>query len=126
MNMVRHVDAIFGGRPVRFRFSAPRELMIPLHYAVALQSPFATFQRFVSGLWTMDDLRTVLSVSYEGRGLVFRQVDEVETVLRREPPARYAPLAARILEAFLLGVEERLAVFDEANPFGVTEPEKVA
>ena len=83
-------------------------------------SPYGSFQRFAAGIWTVAELSFILRFAWMGAGDVTRNVF-VDTVLTREPPGNYAPLAARVLEAYLLGIDPRLAVFDERDPFKVVE-----
>jgi hypothetical protein len=55
----RHVDAVFGGRPVRF------ELARDVHSLLALENDLGSLSgclgRFVAGTWLVSDVLTVLS-----------------------------------------------------------------
>lgn len=128
---IDHVDAVFGGRSVRFRL-APDD--IPSFEALIQGSAYQCFTKFAGGFWTFADVEAVLRyalpadlgddnavmVALErkaaalGMGMPSRKrSDFVSRVLVSRPPAIYAVLASRILEAALFGIEAELAAFDE-------------
>ena len=119
---VRHVDAVFGGKPVRFEITDEPSTMHVLEHVVRM-SPFEAFRRFADGTWTLKDVRSVLGLSYGGRADLKAIVDggaglprdlhPVRAALASGPPGPYAMLAAQVLEAYLFGIDPKLAKFDE-------------
>ena len=91
---VDFVDAIFGGKLVRFRFKGDDILA-----GLFVKSPYEVFKRFSDGRWTLDDVRNVLVWSDpRARSCIAPDIDRV----LRSPDHSiigYAALAARILEA---------------------------
>lgn len=112
---VDYVDAVFDGKEVRFRLR--REERFVSSIEGALGSTFAAFGRFGNGEWKTSDVRHTLALAYPGvRPLYqFTECPDVDRVLTDHPPGLYAPLAVKILKAFLFGIDEEMAVFDEAE-----------
>lgn len=117
------VDALFGGRKIAFKLD-PDHGPMPRYSAVAslemaIGSPYATLQRFGSGIWRATDVGHILRHAYPGARPLMGNADcpEVNEVLRKGRIANYAPLAHKLLEAFLFGLPAAQAVFDERNPF---------
>lgn len=108
-----HIDAVFGGKQVRFRIRRENNRLIAI--GLSISEPFAIFQKFALGNWTVGDLKMVLGVSYNDGANPYLLVvpKEVEDVLCREPPGVYVPLAVAILEAYLFGIEPERGTFDE-------------
>ena len=147
---VSHVDAMFGGRPVRFELLRDRETIDKLESAVSSVS--ACWGRFNSGDWTMTDVRTVLALAHphvatpadpavsrvrtlaetmaelNGRPLPPQPerrgvpVEVIDKVLVTRPLATYAPLAGAILTATFIGLPPAAAVFDDRAPLTGPEP----
>lgn len=113
MNRTRTIAAMFGGQRVSFCIpDGPRtEAVLAGRF-----SPFKLYQTLAAGEWTPADLRFLLTFAYGGRGGVYSP--EVDAVLRRSPPGVYAALTAKILEAYLFGIAEADAEFDEQTVFG--------
>ena len=133
-NTVKAVDAIFGGEAVRFELQ--RDEIRFLETGLG-GSAYECLNRLVGGRWTVTDLLLVLSAavpaSYAGgndlsagrRAMAKAlgphiasnvQAGEhaaVQRVLTENPPARYAVLAMKILEAALFGIAPDIANFDE-------------
>lgn len=135
--MVGHVDALFGGKRVRLQLA--RDIPSALAIEAQVGSLYALMMRFAdpAGGWTVNDVRTILARAHpEPRGLFHgldrprvapisgaappdppaqRGVpsDTLNPVFAGKPAATYAPLAALVLEAFLLGLRPDRAAWDE-------------
>lgn len=133
---VGYVDAVFGGERLRFELDRKD---IPGLEAMLGGSAYQVFTKFAGGFWTIRDLEGVLSASVpaqvedaadrNNRAMLFkmaRMMGEsgfshgavspyVQGVLRKNPPARYAVLAMRVLEASLFGIAQADASFDETD-----------
>ena len=114
--LVNQVDAAFGGQAVRFSLSRDPQACASLEAAIG--SPFGAYKRFVANLWTVTDVRLVLAHATPGVWLLHghTRVAAVDAALTARSAVTYAPLAVRILEAFLFGLEPARAVFDEDAP----------
>lgn len=109
MSQVDHVDATFGGERVRFRL-APEHLP---GFEAAIQGPaYQCFTRFAGGWWTFRDVEAVLTAALP-LDVDAAAARRVQAALRSRPPAVYAVLATKILEAALFGIDPAVAVFDE-------------
>lgn len=109
MSKVDHVDATFSGEPIRFRIP-PENL--PGFEAVIHGSAYQCFTRFAGGWWTLADVEAVLTAALPCQPS--RSTSRpVQAALRSRPPAVYAVLATKILEAALFGIDDAVAVFDE-------------
>lgn len=137
-----HVDAVFGGKPVRFELYRDPQTVAALEAAVG--SLRACWGRFLSDAYTMNDVRTMLALAYpapppltgrigdalarlsgarlaparEPRGV---PVDVIDGVLVMHPLETYAPLAAAVLGALLFGRLPGSGTFDEQAPGGFVE-----
>lgn len=70
--LVPHVDAIFGGKPVRFELYRDPSTVNDLEAAIG--SANGAWGRFMLGTWTVGDIRTILALAHpkpadHGRGL---------------------------------------------------------
>lgn len=133
-NLVNHIDAKFGGEYIRFDL---RDEMVALEVSLA-GGAYACLNRLVSGEWVLRDVQLVLSAAIPERhsginprspeasirrmnrsmkslGFASGVFDSpfVLEVLKKNPPARYAVLAMKIVEAALFGIAEDQASFDE-------------
>lgn len=142
---VGHVDAIFGGKPVRFELARDAASLLSLELQVG--SLRGLLGRFQEGTWLMSDVRAILarahpvtggmSLGYERKPfqsfraaqlmaalpLPQKGVDplQIDGTLGAAPPITYALLAARVLEAMLYGIEPARAAWDERQPAGPPE-----
>ncbi len=116
----RIVQARFGGQEIEFGLSSHALFA----FTIKQKSPYATLERLLVGTWSMDDLETVLRAAYKRTGSIAK--NQADTVLLREPPGNYVPLAIKIMQAFLFGLDPDKAVFDERDPFKNDEPADVA
>ncbi len=106
--LVRHVDAKFDSKHVRFRY-------VNNIFNQRTVQPYALFNRLATGTWTVQDMIDALGYSYmEGQSL---GMHDVERLLNEKPPGNYVLLAQRIMEAYVVGIKPDLAVFDEDRPF---------
>ena len=104
------IDARFDGRKVRFQI--PRSEIAPMAlHTFGISSPFEQLQKFAAGTWTVQQVEAVLNCSYAGRCSGY--VPAVQEVLSSKPPGIYAPLAAKVLEAYLFGIDKERGAFDE-------------
>ncbi len=112
------VTAHFGGGTHVFRF--PR--VQPGHGTPFADtfSPYGALQRLAAGVWTMDDLLRVLSPRTDAF-TPWRADPDIVAVIEAGGPGTYAPLAARVLEAALFGVQPSAEAWDERDPFAVPE-----
>lgn len=128
VEQVEHVDALFGGKSVRFELWRSPQPMASVENIVG--SAYEVLQRFFHGTWTATDLHRVLAAAYTpnhgrlrqfgGLGLggvdfmlMMIKPDDVGLVLASGPHAKYAPLASKVLEAYLFGLPKADATFDE-------------
>lgn len=138
--LVNHVDAVFGGRSVRFQLHRDRTTVDRLEEAVGSVS--ACWGRFRDASWTMRDVRSVLALAHPGEkrpldrpvitgealataerlsGKSVPRTTEkrgadlsvIDTVIATRPLAMYAPLAMQVLTAALFGLPEDGATFEE-------------
>ena len=112
-----HIDATFGGKPVRFRIRREGHTLLAINLRIA--EPYALFQKFALGHWTVADLITVLSVAYDDGSpkSIIVTPKAVEDVMNREPPGIYVPLAVAILESYMFGIDPERGTFNEkADP----------
>ncbi|WP_131193721.1 GTA-gp10 family protein [Lichenihabitans psoromatis] len=107
------VEAIFAGDPVRFALRPDQASVESLEAAIG--SPFAAFTRFRDGVWTISDIRMVLGHAFPDAVLMqgLTRVATVDAAIVARPAATYAPLAIKILEAFLFGLAADQARFVE-------------
>lgn len=112
------VEAVFGGRSVRFGLAKDARSIASLEAAIG--SPLAAFARFKASAWTLKDVRAVLAHAYPGARLLhgLTHVEAVDAALARRPAVTYSVLAIKVLDAFLFGLEANAASFDEEHPFG--------
>lgn len=134
-NLVHHVEATFGGRQVRFDL---RDEIAALEVSLG-GGAYSCLRRLVSGEWALRDLQLVLSAAipfdlsevpsnsveaklkradrrlaeYTGISAGVAESPFVLRVLKENPPARYAVLALKVLEAGLFGIASDQATFDE-------------
>lgn len=133
-NLVNHIDAKFGGDYIRFDL---RDELVALEHSLN-GGAYACLNRLVGGQWVLRDVQLVLSAAIPERhsginprssvasirrmnrsmkslGLPMQVFDSpfVLDVLKKNPPARYAVLAMKIVEAALFGIAEDQASFDE-------------
>lgn len=133
-NLVNYIDAKFGREYIRFDL---RDELVALEHSLA-SGAYACLNRLVSGEWVLRDVQLVLSAAIPERhsgidprsaeagfrrvsrsmkslGMPLRVLDSpfVLEVLKKNPPARYAVLAMKIVEAALFGIAEEQAFFDE-------------
>ena len=107
---VSHVDAVFGGE--RMRFELLRDELVS--FEVLAGAPAMTvLGHYLAGGWSMRELVTTLRFAHPAGYL--RSGEAVASALRERGPAIYLQLAARVLEAALMGVPPVLGVFDEAS-----------
>jgi len=139
MNKVNHVDAVFGGKQVRF---AIERADIEAFERLAGVPAFALLQKLANGTWSVGDLKIVLNFASmpDSRRHFLRKaakigllspalmvppglVTDVDKVLNTAAPAPFAVLAMKVLEAALFGLPEDQATFDEkaAEPEPDTE-----
>lgn len=120
MAKLDHVTARFGGAQRVFRY--PRQPGGITHYAVMSDgfSPYACFQRLSAGAWTILDLLRVLSPLQPGE-IVYVPDREIAAAIELGGPGNYAPLAARVLQAALFGIEAKDARWDERKPFALPD-----
>jgi hypothetical protein len=134
-NLNTGVMATFGGQAVAMELQRDE---LPLLEASLDGSAYACLNRFIGGIWTVRELQLVLSAampiaaggfeenspaahkrkmikSMAEHGFATGVIDSpvVLQVLRERPPARYAVLAVKLLEASLFGLPENQASFDE-------------
>ncbi len=130
---VGYVDATFGGSGLRFELDRKD---IPGLEAMLQDSAYHVFTKFAAGSWTIRDLEAVLSASvaaqvedpadrsarvtlyrmarqFGGSMLPMHSSPYVQGIIQKNPPARYAVLALKVLEAALFGIKSADAVFDE-------------
>jgi len=106
---VDHAIATFGAEEgVVFRLERSA---LPAFEAAAMAPAYQVFTRFAGGCWSVRDLETVLSFARSG----VAADPAVSRILRTQPPALYAPLALKVLEAALFGLDPALATFDESD-----------
>lgn len=108
------VEALIEGEPVTFELGRDRASAWRMQRLFRLGSPFAQFQAFSLGAWNVDDIRTVLVEAYAGDD---EPAPFVERLLVTMPIGRLAPLAVKVLEAFLFGLPLGRARFNDADPF---------
>lgn len=118
MSKLNHVDAVFGGKSVRFALGRSTRAVQWLELMIG--SPMKLFQSFAAGDWKVSQLRTVLQLAHPDAKML--SCPEIDRVLAENAPGIYVPLVAKILESFLFGLPPELASFDERQPF----PEPVA
>lgn len=140
VEMVGHVDAIFGGKTVRFELA--RDLPSLLKLEADLGSIRGALGRFESGTWLMADVRTILARAHPVGQDIFPGLTRprahdpltgallstptapqmgcdparLDATLGAAPPITYALLAARVLEALLYGVTLDRSRWDERQP----------
>jgi hypothetical protein len=113
---VGQIDARFGGEQVAFRLE-PGAHWAEIH-DVWLGPLLALHQRILASISSRAEVERVLSLAYVGaKDRALASVPEVVDVLDRSPIGTYIPLAARILEAHIFGVEADLARWDEREAF---------
>lgn len=113
MSRTRTIAATFGGASATFCIpDGPRTEAV----LIGPLSPFRLYQSLASGDWSPFDVRFILTFAFGGRGAVYSP--EVNAVMRRSAPGVYAPLAAKILEAYLFGIPATDAEFDERTAIG--------
>jgi hypothetical protein len=119
------VTAKFGGQEIKFQLAHNARAVAYLETAIG--SPFAVYKRLAAGNWTVRDVSAVLSFAHPDfapvlisnvPGIPFPAHKAVADALEKNPAGIFAGLAAKILEAFLFGLPEARATFDEGNPFG--------
>src|SRR5215203_535239 len=108
------VTALIDFEAVTFELGRDRASSWRMQKLFRLGSPFAQFQAFSIGSWNVDDVRTVLIEAYAGDD---EPAQFVERLLVTMPVGRIAPLAIRVLEAFLFGIPSERARYDAADPF---------
>src|SRR3954471_3461510 len=108
------VTALIDFEAVVFELGRDRASSWRMQKLFRLGSPFAQFQAFSVGSWNVDDVRTVLVEAYAGND---EPAQFVERLLVTMPVGRLAPLAIRVLEAFLFGIPAERAHYDAADPF---------
>jgi hypothetical protein len=106
MSKVDYIKARFRGREIIFRLD-PR--LAPLFEAH--MSAFHRFQRFGAGVWEANDIRVVLSFAHPQS--IIGVCPEVDDAIARHVTAYYLRLAILVLEAYLFGIDEEKAIFDE-------------
>lgn len=107
---VREVQAIFGGQHVRFRLHNRVRGDLETQLGV---SAAAMRQVILAEAYDADDVLKVLAAaSLPPIGLDDGGAS-VRAVLQRRPPETYAPLAVKVLTAFLTGLEIADSTFDE-------------
>lgn len=135
---VSHVDAIFGGKSVRFELSRSPDVIGPLEKD--LGSINAAWGRFITGDWTIVDVATILAAAHPhipvpakepelshqlammgGKTLTSKATRplsprEMGVMMMRRPLATYVPLAAAVLTAAFLGRPEGSPAIDEDAP----------
>jgi len=132
--MTGSVVATFGGQETRFAIA--REDLAAFEMAIGLPA-YTIFTKFAGGLWSVTDLRTVLNfaamsstekaphraTAQAGFNSYLLDLNlrrgcgpsRVDRVLLDNAPARYAPLALKILEASLFGLDPVDAIFNEGD-----------
>jgi hypothetical protein len=119
------VTATFGGQAIKFQLAHDARTVAYLEHAIG--SPFAVWKRLAAGNWTVRDVSAVLSFAHPDfapvlvsnvPGLPFPAPEAVADAVQRNPAGIFAGLAVKILEAFLFGLPEERATFDEGKPFG--------
>jgi hypothetical protein len=122
---VGYVDAKFGGQEIRFQLAHDGRAVAYLEHAIG--SPFAVYKRLAAGNWTVRDVSAVLSFAHpdftpvlvsQVPGMPFPAHEIVADTLETNPSGIFVGLAAKILEAFLMGLPEGRATFDESKPYG--------
>lgn len=113
---VQQISARFGGAQVTFRLEGGA------HWGevhdVWLGPLVALHQQIIASLGTHEQITRVLALAYVGapqRALA--HVPEVDAVLSRHPVGTFHPLAARVLEAHIFGIDPALAVWNESEAF---------
>jgi hypothetical protein len=149
--MVGHVDAVFGGRAVRFELA--RDLPSLLKLETEIGSLRGLLGRFEAGTWLMSDVRAILARAHPVERGIFLgltrhpaydpitgervhtptapqmgiEPSRLDPILGLAPPITYALLAARVLEAMLYGLPPERVAWDENNPGGAdAEPVEAA
>ncbi|MCC0806506.1 gene transfer agent family protein [Methylobacterium sp. W2] len=112
-----HVEAIVRGKSYTFRLE-PGAHWAEIH-RVWFGPLLALHQRILIGEWRQDEILRVLAVACVGAlGRAWAMAPDLEDALSSQPVATYAPLAARILEAHLFGLDPALTRWTEADAFG--------
>lgn len=113
---VRHVDAVFGGKEVRFELAQDHFHFSLFEAQLDAKAAYGCLQSFMDGRWSVHDVRVILRFAYPGKGAAWGLCRETDAVLEANPPGPYALLAMRVLEAGVFGIKSELAVFDEKAP----------
>lgn len=110
------ITAAIGGEQVRFRLERDQPFLLQQVEHRVGKSLFALFRDIADGTWSTRAFLPVLSAAHVGAP---HRLSGSESVLIRKtlegnPPGVYAPLVAKVLEAFLFGLPEEEATFTDA------------
>lgn len=111
---IDYVTLVEGGKAVNFKIRDLRrfEVLAQLKYGGA----YAMFRTIGRGDWTIDLLEHVLTVGYQGaNGGTDLVTPPYVSELLQKFPGYYAPVAARVLEAALFGLEPEEATIELVN-----------
>lgn len=100
------VMATIGGEPMRFELLREE---LETFEVMSGDSAFATFKSFARGQWSVRDMHTVLRMAHP-KGYL-HSTEDVRELVNRWGPANFVPLATRILEGVLFGLDPQDATW---------------
>lgn len=112
--LVDYIDAVFVGENICFRLLREQSVLFE-----GEMSAFQRFQLFAMGKWRTEDIRHVLSFSHPNS--VMGICPESDIAMSLKPTGTFMPLAVLILEAYLFGVPESKAKWDENDQRKTTQ-----
>lgn len=114
-NKTDAIAATIDGALATFRLRPHPEMGLQMVEARLGKSLFVVFRGIAEGSWTTADFITILSYAHVGapNRLLGFESELVVRAMRKNPPGLYAPLVAKVIEAFLFGLPEAEAVFSE-------------
>lgn len=109
------INAVIGGEQARFRLEREPAIMLQFLEQRIGKPLFAVFRDVADGNWSTTTFSAILSAAHVGspHRLSLAESTLVRKALTANPPGQYAPLVAKVLEAFLFGIDEQEATFTD-------------
>lgn len=113
MSKTDTVKAVINGAKVEFRLSRDSDLALAVIEKTCGMPLFSIFRALGEGTWSTTWFAAILSAAHtatEGHHYG-RPSGLVVGMLRDHPPGQFAPLVAKVIEAYLFGLDAKEATF---------------